>query len=111
VESCNGPAGEDTVRITVRKDCRVFVALEKQSNPEFDRAVLKAYRKLDGNRSLAFPAGSSRSEVTFLADSNHLVEGLVSCVTTETCRGDTEQRRGKVSVPPGQQRRLPRHLP
>jgi hypothetical protein len=86
------PSGSDTVSITVSPDHRVAVKLTKQSNPKFDKAVMEAYRSLDRNPALAYPAGSLRSSVSFLVDNDHRAEGSVSTVKSQTTVGDKEVR-------------------
>jgi hypothetical protein len=85
-----GSEGANTVSITVRANHRVSVSLVNASNSTFDGAVMRAYRKLDGNPALAFPVGSRRSEVTFLADNTHVAPGDISGVSSQSCTGDTE---------------------
>lgn len=90
VEGRGGPSGTNTVSITVQANHRVSVDLVNGDNAAFDAAIMHAYRGLDKNLALAFPAGSHRTEVIFLADNNHLAPGDVSGVTTQTCVGDSE---------------------
>lgn len=92
IEGCGGPGGSNTVSVTVRRDHHVSVKLVHGGNASFDAAIVRAYRGLDGNPALAFPAGSRRTEVTFAADNNHVAPGGVSGVSTDSCRGDVEGR-------------------
>lgn len=92
VESCGGPAGSNTVEITVLRNHHVTVTLVHGGNTSYDNAILRAYRRLDGNRALAFPKGSCRAEVSFAADNTHIAAGEVSSVDTQPCIGDTEPR-------------------
>ncbi|HEY9789272.1 MAG TPA: hypothetical protein V6D22_02655 [Candidatus Obscuribacterales bacterium] len=90
VERSGGPSGSNTVSITVLSDHHLSVSLVSGGNKIFDVAIMRAYRQLDGNRALAFPSGSHRTRVTFLADNKHDAAGAVSDVSTQTCVGDTE---------------------
>lgn len=89
-KSAGGPAGSNTVSITVTADSAVKVSLTKSSNPNFDKAVVQAYQSLNKNPGLTYPAGSMRRSVTFLVDNDHKTEGTASSVNSQTSIGDKE---------------------
>jgi len=93
VEGSRGPEGANTVSITVKANHHLSVSLIDGGNAAFNAAIMRAYRGLDGNPGLAFPAGSHRAEVTFFADNDHIAPGNVSGVSTQSCIGDTELSR------------------
>lgn len=86
------PSGVDTVSITVTRDHHLNVKVVKESNNNFDDAMLHAYNALDGNSGLEFPSGSLRSSVSFLIDNKHEVPGSASKVESVTSIGDKETR-------------------
>lgn len=90
VEASGGPGGTNTVSLTITADHHISVRLLSGGSAPFDAAIIRAYRKLDNNKSLAFPAGSRRKEVTFLADTAHDAPGVVSTINTQTFVGDRE---------------------
>ncbi|MBX9686868.1 MAG: hypothetical protein K2X27_09215 [Candidatus Obscuribacterales bacterium] len=85
----SNPAGADTVEITVLPDRHLTVKLTQSSNAAFDKAILEAFRALDGSPELAYPAGSRRRSLSFLMDSK-LEGGLASKVKSQTAVGDRE---------------------
>ena len=90
VSKAGNPAGANTVEIGVSTDHRVTVRFVQTSNPAFDQAILQAYRSLDGNPALAYPAGSRRSSITFLIDNTHTGAGVPTGVKSQTSVGDKE---------------------
>ncbi len=93
ISKSTNPSGANTVSITVRPDHHLVVSLTRKSNPAFDEAVLNAYRSLDGNGALEYPAGSRRKTVTFLIDNKHGASGTPSGVKSQTSVGDKEHTR------------------
>jgi len=83
-------SGFNTVEITVWRNLRVDAKLTKSGNPEFDRAILDAYKSLNGNKALAFPNHSRRDKMTFLIDNEHKGAGAPTTVQSQTSRGDKE---------------------
>ncbi len=94
VSEAGNPAGANTVEITVGANHRLNVRLLQASNPKFDQAILKAYKTLDSNPELQFPAGSKRNLLTFLIDNKH-EGGLPASVKSQTSVGDREVFRVK----------------
>lgn len=90
VNKAGNPQGTNTVEITVRSNHQLSVRLAKPGNEVFDQAILNAYRSLDGNPSLQYPAGSRRSAITFFIDNQHEEEGAPSSVKNKTSVGDQE---------------------
>ncbi len=84
------PKGSNTVEITVKSNRKVIVRLVTPGSEAFDRAMLQAYRSLDGKTDLVFPSGSRRTEITFLIDNKHTGSGTPSRVTSKTSVGDKE---------------------
>lgn len=84
------PEGYNTVSVTVTKTHQVQVALVEPDNSVFDTATLEAYRALNGNPQLEFPAGTHRTQVNFLIDNKHNNPTPVSKVSSKTYTGDKE---------------------
>lgn len=84
------PKGSNTVEVTVKSNQKVIVRVLTPGPEAFDRAMLQAYRSLDGKTDLVFPAGSRRTEITFLIDNKHTGTGTPSRVTSKTSIGDKE---------------------
>ncbi|MGD9684275.1 MAG: hypothetical protein AB7W16_24180 [Candidatus Obscuribacterales bacterium] len=71
------PSGTNVLAVTVCRDCRLRVSIYRPSNPNYDDAILDAYRSLSGNLGLTFPAGTTCAEVSFHSRSSH-ESGVVS---------------------------------
>jgi hypothetical protein len=83
-------SGFVTVQVTVWRDHRVEAKLTKSTNTDFDRAILAAYKSLNGNPGLAFPEHSRRDNITFLVDNEHKAPTTPSTVQSKTSVGDKE---------------------
>lgn len=91
LKQCGNPTGENCVEITVSSDKHMTVRIAQASkNATFDRAVLQAYRSLDGSPALKYPPGSRRSMLTFSIDVKHIGEGAPTSVKSQPSVGDTE---------------------
>jgi hypothetical protein len=90
VNKCGSPSGGNTVEITVSPDHHIAVRLVKPSNDVFDNAIVQAYKSLDGNPALEYPAGSRRASITFFIDNQHKGNGIPSSVSSHTSVGDKE---------------------
>lgn len=90
VNKAENPMGTNTVSITVWPNQQLEVALTKTGNKKFDGAVLEAYKSLNGNAQLAYPAGSLRSSISFFVDNKHTIDGIASYVRSRTTKGDKE---------------------
>jgi hypothetical protein len=51
---------------------------------------VEGYNSLDGNPALEFPAGSTRTKVTFQLDNEQDLTGPIGKVDSKTVTGDTE---------------------
>jgi hypothetical protein len=90
VSKLKDPSGSNTVEITVWDNHRLSAMLVKANNPEFDKAVLNAYRSLTGNPSLQFPTGSKRDSITFLISNKNTGAGTPVSIKSQTALGDKE---------------------
>jgi hypothetical protein len=93
INKVGAPMGSDEVAIEVTFDNRVTVELTRRSNPKFDEAVLQAYRSLNKDAALNFPAGSIRSSVRFTVKNEHTAKGVATTVNSRTITGDKEDLR------------------
>lgn len=84
VNKAGNPSGVNVVSVKVLANHHLKVDLAKPSNPAFDKAILEAYRSLDGQPSLEYPAGSLRQSVTFLVDNKHAGNGVAGLVNSKT---------------------------
>lgn len=90
ISKAGNPSGQNTVEITVTPDHRVSAKVTTPGNAAFDRAVLNAYRSLNGNPELAYPSGSRRTSIAFLIDNEHKSAGTPTGVNSQTSIGDQE---------------------
>lgn len=86
------PSGANTVLVTVWKNHRLSIQITQPSNAAFDQAVVEAYRSLDNNPAIEFPAGSCRTVVTYFIDNRHATEGTPIGITKQIIKGDKEYR-------------------
>ncbi|HEY9791940.1 MAG TPA: hypothetical protein V6D22_16155 [Candidatus Obscuribacterales bacterium] len=90
VNKFHNPSGADTVEITVSADRHLAAKIVIAGPTKFDQAILQAYKSLDGNSGLAFPADSRRTSITFLIDNEHKGAGIPTGVDSQTSVGDKE---------------------
>lgn len=90
VNASGNPSGANTVEITVFSNRSMTVRLARAGNATFDGAIVKAYQSLNGNAGLRYPAGSRRSQITFLIDNQHIGNGAAAAVKSQTSIGDKE---------------------
>lgn len=86
------PSGANTVLVTVWKNHRLSIQVTQPSNAAFDQAVVEAYKSLDNNPAIEFPAGSCRTVVTYFIDNRHATEGTPIGITKQIIKGDKEYR-------------------
>jgi hypothetical protein len=86
------PSGANTVLVTVWKNHRLSVQVTAPGNPAFDQAIVEAYKSLDNNPAIDFPAGSCRTVVTYFIDNRHATEGIPIGITKQIIKGDQEYR-------------------
>ncbi len=86
----NNPAGSNRVQVTVWSDHHLEAFTVSNGPEAFDEAVLDAYRSLNGNPALAFPASSERTSVTYFAEHKHDNSSAPDAIETHEIRGDQE---------------------
>jgi len=91
IEKHGNASGSNRIQITVWSDHRLSARLVRGQSDDFDRAVLEAYSKLDGNQALEFPAGSKRHKVSFYVDNSRRAADDVSGITSHSIVGDSER--------------------
>lgn len=84
------PSGHNTVEVTVHSNYQVEATLIDSSDVEFTKATLDAYKALNGNPGLKFPAGTRKTKTSFYL--NHKKNlGLVAGINCNPITGDTEK--------------------
>ncbi len=84
------PAGTNRVHITVWADHRIDPKLVEGNNPNFDQAIIEAYKSLNGSAELQFPVGTHRQQNDYETAHIQEIPAAVAAFESSTVRGDLE---------------------
>lgn len=84
------PAGTNRVHITVWADHRIEPRLVESNNPNFDQAILEAYKSLNGSAELEFPKGTHRKQNDYETAHIQEIPAATAAFDSRTVRGDLE---------------------
>ncbi|HEY9677107.1 MAG TPA: hypothetical protein V6C76_03825 [Drouetiella sp.] len=84
------PAGTNRIKITVYADHRLEADIIVGSNTQFNQAVLEAYRSLNGNGELQFPAGTHRTINSYETAHIQEIPAVTAGFDSTLVRGDVE---------------------
>ncbi len=84
------PAGRNRIHITVWPNHKIVPSLIEGKTPNFNRAVLDAYKMLDGNPELEFPIGTHRSVNEYETDHIQETSATTAVFDSQTIHGDVE---------------------
>lgn len=84
------PAGTNRVHITVWADHRIEPRLVESNNPNFDQAIIEAYKSLNGSAELEFPRGTQRKQNDYETAHIQEIPAATAAFESRTVRGDLE---------------------
>ncbi len=84
------PAGTNRVHITVWADHRIVPKLVEGNNPQFDQAIIEAYKSLNGSAELQFPVGTHRGQNEYETAHIQEIPAATAAFESSTVRGDLE---------------------
>lgn len=84
------PAGSNRVHITVWADHRIDPKLVEGNNPNFDQAIIEAYKSLNGSAELQFPVGTHRRQNDYETAHIQEIPAATAAFESSTVRGDLE---------------------
>ncbi|RTL45255.1 MAG: hypothetical protein EKK48_04145 [Candidatus Melainabacteria bacterium] len=84
------PAGTNRVHITVWADHRLEPRLVESNNPNFDQAIIEAYKSLNGSAELEFPKGTHRKQNDYETAHIQEIPAATAAFESRTVRGDLE---------------------
>lgn len=84
------PAGTNRVHITVWADHRIDPKLVEGNNPQFDQAIIEAYKSLNGSAELQFPVGTHRNQNDYETAHIQEIPAATAAFESSTVRGDLE---------------------
>ncbi|MBS1953793.1 MAG: hypothetical protein JST89_06405 [Cyanobacteria bacterium SZAS-4] len=84
------PAGINRVHIMVWADHRLEPKLVEGNNPQFNQAIIEAYKSLNGSAELQFPVGTHRNFNDYETEHRQEIPAAIAAFESSTVHGDLE---------------------